>query len=91
MSEMGNTGEDMAGYVALLRSHWSAFCDADPVPDDFVELMDHAGLIQTRKVQKSDIDADDFAAERGIEMGGWLWELTPAGRAAIAKATGATP
>ena len=35
------------------------------------------------KVRKSDVEDDAFAAERGIELGGWMWELSPAGRAAL--------
>ena len=78
------TREEMAGYEALLREHWPAFCDADPVPDRFIDMMERAGFVKIREVRQADIEDDPFAAERGIEMGGWIWELSASGRAAIA-------
>jgi hypothetical protein len=62
-----------------LRQHWEAFCDADQVPDSFIERMETAGFAQLRKVTKDDLQ-DCFAAERGIERGGYVWDLTKAGR-----------
>lgn len=74
-----------AQQVALpfLRVHWNTFTDADPVPEGFVEAMEVAGFARLRPVRKADVDDDPFAYERGIEIGGMLWELTPAGRAAL--------
>lgn len=69
-----------------LKAHWFAFCDADPVPPDFTEEMEAAGLVEIRPVVSGDIEGDDFAAERGIVPGGMIWVLTPAGRAALARA-----
>lgn len=64
----------------LLRKHWGAFCDADPVPiPDFIERMEAAGFVSIRPVRRRDLEAS-FAAERGIEAGGMLWELTRKGR-----------
>jgi len=68
--------------VVELRAYWADFCDCDPYPDDFPERMEAAGLIEIDSV--SDIDLESaFAAERGIEPGGSVWRLTPAGRAAL--------
>lgn len=61
-----------------LRQHWSPFCDADPVPEGFADRMEGAGLIETRKVTRADLE-DEFAAERGIEKGGYVWCLTRLG------------
>lgn len=64
-----------------LREHWHAFADADIIPvdrDEFTDRLDEFGLISLRKVRKSDLDVS-FAAERGIELGGYLWELTEKG------------
>lgn len=68
-----------------LRKHWHAFCDADPFEgaDTFIERMDARGYVHLRRVTKADINNDSFAAERGIELGGNLWELTAKGRKAI--------
>lgn len=73
-----------------LRQHWHAFCDCDPFPgrEDFAERMDAAGLIGLRSVTKRDLEEDPFAAERGIEKGGLLWDLTAAGRRALAGKEG---
>lgn len=62
-----------------LREHWDAFCEADAVPEDFVERMGKAGFISIRGVRKSDLE-EPFAAERGIAKGGHLWELTRKGQ-----------
>ncbi|ABS68852.1 hypothetical protein Xaut_3624 [Xanthobacter versatilis] len=69
-----------------LRAYWHPRCDADPVPCEFDEDMEAAGLITIREVTKYDLDDDCFAAERGIELGGWLWELTESGRATLVEA-----
>ena len=66
-----------------LRKYWGVFCDADPVPDGFIERMESAGYARLRPVKKADL-AESFAAERGIEQGGQLWELTKKGHNAIA-------
>lgn len=70
-----------------LRANWGAFCDADPFEgaDTFAERMEACGFIRLRMVRKSDLE-ESFAAERGIEAGGYLWELSKAGRAALANA-----
>lgn len=62
-----------------LRRHWDDFCDADPVPEDFIDRMDDAGFVTLRKVTRDDLNTS-FAAELGIEKGGWVWELTDLGR-----------
>lgn len=74
-----------------LRGYWSAACDCDPVDHDareeggdLFDAWEAAGLIRLRAVTKDDLD-DAFAAEKGIEPGGSVWELTPAGRAALEK------
>jgi hypothetical protein len=64
----------------LLRQHWAAFCDADPTPDDFADRMEASGFITLRSVKKRDVEEASFAYERGIELGGMLWELTQKGR-----------
>lgn len=66
-----------------LRRHWADFCDADPVPEDFIDRMDDAGFVTLRKVTRDDLN-DVFAAERGIEKGGWIWVLTDLGRQVLA-------
>jgi hypothetical protein len=68
-----------------LRAHWHDFCDCDYFDgiDTFPERMEAAGLIHARTVTKRDIQDDAFAAERGIEIDGLLWELTEAGAAAL--------
>ena len=70
-----------------LRKYWSAFCDADPTPDNFIDRMETAGFVRLRKVCRSDLD-EAFAAERGVEKGGLLWELTKSGRASLFLARG---
>lgn len=67
-----------------LRAFWGAFCDADPRPDGFEDRMEAAGLIEADDVTDEDLD-DAFAAERGIEPGGTVWRLTPAGRQALGE------
>lgn len=68
-----------------LSKFWGAFCDADHFDgsDTFAERMEAAGYIHLRPVKRSDLDAA-FAADRGIERGGNLWELTKKGRSALA-------
>ena len=68
-----------------LRAYWTAFCDADPLPiskDEFTDRMERAGFITLRKVTKADLQ-ESFAAERGIEKGGFIWVLTNKGSAAL--------
>lgn len=71
--------------ASLLRAYWDAFCDSAPTPDDFLGQMEKIGLIRIRPVRKDDIKNDPFATEHGIEMGRMLWELTSAGRRALAE------
>lgn len=66
-----------------LRQHWVAFCDADIVPEDFIDRMEAAGFARLRKVTRDDLQST-FADERGIERGGHVWVLTEAGSAALA-------
>lgn len=44
------------------------------------EALEAAGLVVWRKVKRSDLE-EPFAADRGIEKGGVLCELTAKGRA----------
>lgn len=68
-----------------LRRNWHRFCDCDSFDgrDTFTERMEALGYVRLRKVRKADVLDEPFAAERGIELGGYLWELTPKGRAAL--------
>jgi hypothetical protein len=68
-----------------LRQHWADFCNADYHDDGFIERMEAAGLAHLRNVVVDDLD-EPFAAERGIEPGGMLWELTSLGHAVLARA-----
>lgn len=65
-----------------LRVFWGEFCDADPVPVEFLDEMEVAGFVECVPVTAEALD-DVFAAERGIELGGMMWVLTAAGRAAL--------
>lgn len=67
-----------------LAAHWHDFCDADAFDgaDTFPERMEAAGLIELVAVTNEALE-DAFAAERGIEPGGMMWQLTPAGRLAL--------
>lgn len=67
-----------------LRKYWDKFTEADAFPgaDTFAERMEAAGFAHLRPVTKADLE-ESFAAERGIEKGGNLWELTKKGYAAI--------
>jgi len=73
---------DQGNAAAELRQHWPAFCDADPVPDGFVERMERAGLAMLRKVKRAALETA-FAAERGIEKGGTILVLTLIGERAM--------
>ena len=76
----------MSKNAEFLRQHWNDFCDADPVPENFADDMEAAGLITLRAVTKRDVEDDCFAYERGIELGGSVWVLTDEGRTALAQA-----
>ena len=67
-----------------LRVNWGTFCDADYFDgvEDFSERMEYAGLIELVPVTDEALD-EAFAYERGIERGGMMWQLTPAGRSAL--------
>lgn len=69
-----------------LRRNWGAFCDCDPFhgADTFTDRMEAEGYIRLRPVRKADLE-ESFAAERGIERGGNLWELTAKGRKALTR------
>jgi len=68
-----------------LCAYWHDRCDADPVPPEFDQDMEAAGLIAFRAVTKRNVEESSFATELGIELGGYLWELTDAGRAALSE------
>lgn len=87
------SGNQRAGEREELLEYWHAFCDADPVPENFIERMEVAGFARIRKVTRADVRNDPFAAERGIYLGGNLWELTEKGEAVFddAKAKGTHP
>lgn len=80
LMELAERGE--LSPATELGAYWDAFCDADPAPDDFIDRMEAAGLVVLEGVTDEDLD-DAFAAERGIEPGGMIYRLTPAGRAAL--------
>lgn len=62
------------------KKNWSSFCDADQFEgrEDFAERMEAAGLIELVPVDNNALD-DAFAAQRGIEKGGFMWRATDAG------------
>jgi hypothetical protein len=47
---------------------------------EITEPLEQRGLIVCRKVKKADLE-EPFAADRGIEKGGIIFELTASGRA----------
>lgn len=65
-----------------LRLLWADFCDADPVPPEFPDEMEAAGFIDCVPVDKDALESP-FAYERGLEPGGSMYVLTPAGRQAL--------
>lgn len=69
-----------------LRKHWNDYCDSDPFEgsDTFIERMEQQGYAELVPVTEEALN-ESFAAERGIEPGGVMWQLTDAGRAAITK------
>lgn len=73
--------------ITDLREHWHMFTDADPFEgsDTFPDRMEAAGYCRLVSVTKEALQ-EAFAAERGIEPGGMMWELTPAGHEAFAGA-----
>ena len=71
-----------------LRKYWSAFCDADIVPGDFIDRMEEAGFAQLRPVTRDDL-MSSYAEDRGILKGGMVWDLTPKGRAILMPTDGA--
>lgn len=71
----------------MLRAYWNHACSADwhlipDCPEDFMDQMKAAGLAFCRPVDQDDLD-HAFAFELGIEPGGYVWDLTPAGRQAL--------
>ena len=79
------TREKLSELGAMLRRHWHSFCDADPLPmsqDEFTDPLEEAGLIEFVAVTKAALQ-EPFAAERGIEKGGMMWQLTKAGHTAF--------
>ena len=75
---------DQMTTAQKLRAYWHDRCDLDPVPDGYDDEMETAGFISMRAVTDDDLD-ESFAYERGIFPGGTVWELTDAGRAALAE------
>jgi hypothetical protein len=69
-----------------LRLNWNAFCDCDHFDgrETFTDRMEAAGLIELAPVDDEALE-DAFAQERGIVRGGYMWRLSTAGRAAMAK------
>lgn len=84
--------DDIVRAAEDLRLNWPSFCDCDPFEgsEDFQERMEAAGFIEPMPVEESDLE-HPFAAELGIELGGLKWELTEAGRTALADAAGPSP
>ena len=90
----------VAGLTKAQREHlttnWDAACDCDwgdvtTETSNFFERQEAAGFAQCVHVTEDDVDGD-FAWERGIEIGGRMWELTPLGlavRTALTEGTGA--
>lgn len=70
-----------------LRLHWYDFARCDYYEADFAERMEAAGLVYLRAVDDDDLE-QFFADELGIELGGMVWDLTPAGRALLTKENG---
>ncbi len=68
--------------VDRFAAMWDDFCDADwrlvTDPTSFLEQCEAAGLAECVPVDEEALD-DVFASERGIEPGGMMWRLTPAG------------
>lgn len=65
-----------------LRLLWNDFCDADPVPPEFADEMEAAGFIEVAPVDEDALESP-FAYERGLEPGGSMYVLTPAGHQAL--------
>src|ERR1700754_1467408 len=84
---MGEKRYTEAQWLAImdLPEHWHACCDCDPFDgaDTFHERMEAAGFIRMRPVTKRDLEEESFPEERGINWGGWLWELTRKGHRAL--------
>lgn len=64
-----------------LIEHWNNFCDCDPFEgsDTFAERMENAGYIEFVPVTSEALQSA-FSAERGIEPGGMMYQLTQAGQ-----------
>lgn len=58
---------------------WDHFCDGEQGDASFIDSAEALGLVQLMPVKREHLE-DAFAAERGIEKGGYVWELTKAGR-----------
>lgn len=70
--------------AALIRvtDRWK---DCEHADEDDLEAVEAAGLVQWRTATQDDVDDHTFAAEAGIEVGGLLVELTPAGCVLLAQ------
>jgi len=67
-----------------MRAFWADFCDAEPVPPEFIDDMEVARFSELTPTTDDDLNSP-FAYERGIERGGYVWRLTEAGRAALSQ------
>lgn len=67
-----------------LRKHWGDFTDADQVPEGFIERMEEMGFVELVEVTNEALE-DFLCAERGIERGGLMWQLTEDGRNAYTR------
>lgn len=70
-----------------LREYWALFCSGDWFPgcDTFAERMETAGFAECAPVD-SDALKEAFAADRGLEPDGMMWQLTEAGHAVLGGA-----
>lgn len=64
------------------RKYAHAFGQADWTPPGFADRMEAVGFYELREVTEDDI-AESFAYERGIELGGSVYDPTAAGIAAL--------
>src|SRR3546814_14429966 len=68
MSDTAKPGE-------ILRAHWSAFCDADPVPvEEFAYRMEEAGLIALFEVTEQGLERAALAKIGRAAGGERVWQ-----------------
>lgn len=73
-----------------LKGYWRDFCDADPVPPEFADEMEAAGLIELQSLTPREatriVSADPFwATKYGTETPSSIYVLTDAGRQALSE------